>query len=69
MSVYVSVQENHPVFYSIDSSGHTYILANMGHSGIVCCLDEFLIVADTHAKCLETMSALQKTLRALGFHN
>ena len=45
------------------------IVANMGHSGIVCCLDDFLIVADTHAECLETISALQKTLRALGFHN
>ena len=44
------------------------ILANMGHSGIACYLDDFLIVADTHAECVETMSVLQKTLRALGFH-
>ena len=44
------------------------ILANIGHSGIVCYVDDFLIVAETHAECLETMSVLQKTLRALGFH-
>ena len=40
----------------------------LGHSGIVCYLDDFLIVADTHAGCSETMSVLQKTQHALGFH-
>ena len=36
------------------------ILANMGHSGIACYLDDSLIVADTHSECVETMSVLQK---------
>ena len=37
----------------------------LGHSGIACYIDDFLIVADTHAECLETMSILQKTPHAL----
>ena len=42
------------------------ILANMGHLGIVCYLHDLLIVADTHAECLETMSVLQKKATCFG---
>ena len=43
------------------------IMSSHGYPGIVCYLDDFLVISDSYQKCQETLEYLMKILRHLGF--